>query len=313
MGFNGSLLAACIGLFSLRMALHHSNSVDQRLLYMSTAFVAAFALFFPLLSFGLEGGVTLLILTVTILFPYKQFFISILERMTRNGVKKLAQKVKGKYLYNKETGFFTLTRAQNGHKIWIGNVLNQIGSLDKKIRIQSSYYMLAFVVRLNKDPGLNCSILKGWPSPRFHDSEYRSRARLVQGSFSISPKDSQNSSERITGGDSRLLHDCLTPTKNEGNNQYGLFGRILNNNNNMFESIFSGEVYDALIDCASHSPFYEVNITPSSINIYTTLCNYDIQKINMDFLFLLSDAISAINFSSTEGTSEEPCTQDEAA
>lgn len=310
MGFNASILMACIGLISLRMALAYSSSVNRRTLYLATAFTAAFTLFFPILSFGPGGGVTLIALTVVLLFPYKHCLIALLKRTTRSGIKKLANKVQGKYLYNSESGFFTLTSNQDDHKIWVGNVANQISSLDNQVHIESSYHMLAFVVRIQPQ-NFNCSILKGWPSPRFHNSEYRSRSRLVQGSFSVTPADNEFTLERATGGNFARLDDHLTPDELNNHTGYRIFGRILNNNNSLFESLFSGELYDLLIECASHSPYYEVNITPSSINIYTTLCNYDIQKINLDFLICLSNALKTL--SKNGGSNEAPCTQDAAA
>ena len=292
------------------MALAYSSSVNRRTLYLATAFTAAFTLFFPILSFGTGGGVTLLTLTVVLLFPYKQCLIALLKRTTRTGTRKLAHKVQGKYLYNSESGFFTLTSNLQNQKIWVGNVANQISSLDNQVHIESSYHMLAFVARIPLQ-NFCCSILKGWPSPRFHDSEYRSRSRQVQGSFSVTPADNEFTHERSTGGNFATLDDYLTPDGLNKHSDYDIFGRILNNNNSQFESVFSGQLYDLLIECASHSPYYEVNITPSSINIYTTLCNYDVQKMNLDFLMSLSNALQIIV---ADGEfNEVPCTQDAAA
>ncbi|VAW79148.1 hypothetical protein MNBD_GAMMA12-402 [hydrothermal vent metagenome] len=315
MGYSGSLIAACMGLISLRVTLQRNGTIKPNSLYLAITFVAASALIFPLLSFGQTGAYTLLLLTVTILFPYKQSLIYLLERTTRTGVKKLAHNINGKYLYNKHTGFFTLTHTQAKHKLklWVGNVLNQIGSMDKQVNIKSHYYMLAFVIRLSEKSNFNCSILKGWPSPRFHNSEYRVRSRLIKGCYSISTDDISKSNERLTGGNSQQLQDCIIPKANNDHDQYALFSRVMNNNNDIFESIFSGELYDQLLDCASHSPYYEVNITPTSINIYTTLCNYEVQKVNMNFLLLLIDAVNDINNTSYSITNEVLCTQDEAA
>ncbi len=315
MGYSGSLIAACIGLISLRVTLQQQATTKPGSLYLAVTFIAASALFFPLLSFGQPGAYILLLLTVVILLPYKQIFIYFLERTTRTGIKKLAYNINGRYLYNKRTGFFTLTHTHAKHKLklWVGNVLNQIGSMDKQVHIKSRYYMLAFVVRLPQKSNFNCSILKGWPAPRFHDSEYRVRSRLIQGCYSITADDINNSNERLTGGNSQQLQDCTIPREKNDHHQYALFNRVMNNNNDIFETLFSGELYDQLLDCASHSPYYEVNITPSSINIYTTLCNYEVQKVNMNFLLLLIDEMNAINHTSYSVTSEAPYTQDEAA
>ena len=316
MGITGSIIAACIGLINLRFAMHQNSIASQRKLFMATAFVAAFALFFPLLSFGISGGSILIGLTVVLLFPYKQTLIWFLERTARNGVRKLSREVKGKYLYNSASRFFTFTHVEDGHKIWVGNVLNRMGSLEQQVTAESRYYMLAFVLRLEQPPTFNCSLLKGWAAPRFHDEEYRSRTRLLKGSFTICKQDQHSTQERVTQGNCKQLEDHYDPASNHTRHKdprYKLFSRILSNNREEFETLFSGEAYDTLINCASHSQYYELNITPTSINIYTTLCNYEVQKFNMDLLVMLGQSIKLSQESEDLNLNSELCTQDAVA
>ena len=69
--------------------------------------------------------------------------------------------------------------------------------------------------------------------------------------------------------------------------RWGQFQRLSGAHQEKFIQVFSGEILEDFFLSASSSPQYEMNITPTSLNILTLYCRGDVQKSHLQFLLRL--------------------------
>ena len=270
---------ALVGLIWLRTVIYTVQWAHGGIIKKFIGIVICGLLIWPLADFSPASHVWLLAAGVIWLFPYRQLAVAILKSTTVAAARRLAREW-GTTL--EEHG--DLWDASAG-KRWIGNVLTRARSLHPGVSTTQTYYMLGFSVKLDSPPPFQCSIMRGWADPKYFASEWRETTTMQGEVFALSLGSLMNEGDRKTGGDPaalanweladpRFQHFVAKGTDRES-----------------FDEVFAGKLLEAFVECASQTVQFELNVTPTSVNIYTIYVAYARQKRNADFLQQLAEKL----------------------
>lgn len=141
--------------------------------------------------------------------------------------------------------------------------------------------MLAFVIELERQPPFLCSLMIGWEKPRYFEREWRA-THVIQGEFLALPFGDiglESDRGRVTGG---RVADLAPYDDLPFEMPHGLVA--LGTAPSAFNDTLNGELLQQFRRLAVQTYPYELNVTPSSVNIYTTYCGSDVQLANQTFL-----------------------------
>ncbi|HSG81717.1 MAG TPA: hypothetical protein VLC48_05670 [Gemmatimonadota bacterium] len=280
---------ALIGLFLVRGFLYPRGWAGRTLPGALFAFIGA-AMTLPLARYSRVGLVIAVVASVLALFPYRFLAVRFLKARMRSGLRALARRWGSTVEEEKMTGRWDVARQEDGRKAWVGNVLTHKGSLDPKIRRKEVGYMLALVSELEREPRFLCSLMIGWEKPRYFEREWRA-THVIQGpvlSMPFGDLGLERDRGRATGG----VLSRLTP--NKGFEELEPLRCVaLGTNWEEFARVFSGELLDKLSHVASQTYPYELNVTPTSLNIYTTYCAREVLMANVELLEELTRRLEA--------------------
>jgi hypothetical protein len=175
-----------------------------------------------------------------------------------------------------------------GRTAWVGNVLTHRGSIDPGVKRAEVGYMLAFVIELRHQPPFQCSLMIGWEKPRYFEREWRA-THVIHGEFLSLPfGDVGLASDRgrATGGAVSRLEPYVAMPEDLGSKV-----AAMGTSPDRFAQLFTPELLGRFFEVATRTYPYELNVTPSSVNIYTTYCDGDVQQANLEFLEELADRL----------------------
>jgi len=237
-----------------------------------------------------NAWIALSILFIGIL-PYKQTIIWLSKQIALKGLKDLGRAWGVKPSFDSKNGLFQV-RMENPEggdcRMWAGNVITEARSLHPGVRTTQKYYMLAFVLKLQKPSPFQCSIMKGWSSPKYFEKEWRHTTTMQGGMFALNMGGLLAEGDDTGGKAVELASYASLPDE-----RFGSF-TVMGTEEEKFHSVFSGETLEEFFDSAFSTLQYEMNVTPTSVNIYTIYCGGQIQKRNMDFLQKLSVRIESM-------------------
>ena len=278
MGLLWRLFVATIGFTFLRQVIYPSlwgHSGSSRI----AAAIFGVLLVRPLAGYSSAGFWLAIIGLLLAWFPYVQIFLGLLAWSTESGLRQLAEELEYPF-DSKDDGLFQM-EGRTKPPFWVGNVLTNARSIHPSVDKEETYYMLAFVAELPSPPPFQCSLMKGWSSPRFHDKEWRVSTIMQGDMVSLTLDDFDNREKsRETGGRADDLedYDCA-----EHDDRFAPFTALVQGQNE-FEKVFAGDLLEEFFESAFSSLQYEFNVTPTSVNIYTTYCGYETQRLNFELL-----------------------------
>jgi hypothetical protein len=159
--------------------------------------------------------------------------------------------------------------------------LTHKGSIDPAVKRAEVGYMLAFVIELDHEPPFQCSLMIGWEKPRYFEREWRA-THVIHGEFLSLPFGEVGLASdrgRATGGTVSKLEPYVTMPDN-------LSGKVaaIGTSPDWFARVFTPELLARFFEVATRTYPYELNVTPSSVNIYTTYCDAEVQQANLELL-----------------------------
>ena len=242
----------------------------------------------PLVQLGRDGLVALAIFGLLALFPYRAVAAVYLRARARRGMRQLASAWGGELSDDREAGLWQVRSQENGRKKWGGNVLTHIRSIDPRIRRSEVGYMLAFVIELEDEPPFQCSLMYGWKTPRYFEREWRSTyvMRSRRAAASLSDLLEGVDRGRDTGG--RVDRLQRFPDLEGAREDLVAMGE----DHQAFRAVFSGEILEEFHRVATQTYPFELNVTPTSVSVYTTYCDAEAQKNIVDLLEKLADQVS---------------------
>lgn len=249
----------------------------------------------PLARFGSRGLEVALGLSALLLLPYRQLLLGHLRRVTRRGLEELGA-AWGTRLQREEGGLFHVT-TPGPPEVWAGNVLTEVRSLHPAVGTKQTYFMLAFVVRLEAPAPFQCSLMKGWSRPQYFKSEWRRTTRMQGEMFGLSLGDLLHEGARETGGDPAALEPYGDLTDVDA--RFGAFTACAGTEPERLRALLAEPTLrELLLRCALQTLQFELNVTPTSVNVYTTYCRGDAQARIMALLRLLQERLDG---AATEG------------
>ena len=286
MGLLWHILIATIGFTILRQVVYPSiwgHSGTSRVV----SAILGVLLIRPLAGHSASGTALAVIGLLLCWFPYVQLFMGLLSWSTQSGLRQLAEELEQPFS-TQDDGLFEMQRDGKSH-IWVGNVLTKARSIHPASDREETYYMMAFVASLAAPPPFECSLMKGWSSPRYHEKEWRISTIMQGDTLSLSLEDFEaKEKSRKTGGQAQELSDYDIVGRDE---RFAPFTALVKGEQE-FEELFSGEFLEEFFESAFSSLQYEFNVTPTSVNIYTTYCGYETQKLNFELLLKLAERLS---------------------
>jgi hypothetical protein len=248
------------------------------------------ALVIPLARFSSAGLTIAIAGAAVVLFPFRALAVRYMKRRTRSGLRRLAEHWRTEVREDSRTGRWDVVRDLKGRSAWVGNVLTHKGSIDPAVKRSEVGYMLAFVIELAHEPPFQCSLMIGWEKPRYFEREWRA-THVIHGEFLSLPfGDVGLASDRGrgTGGVVSQLDPYVAMPDDLG-------GKVaaIGTNADRFAQVFTPELLRRFFDVATRTYPYELNVTPSSVNIYTTYCDAEVQQANLEFLEELAAKLEA--------------------
>jgi hypothetical protein len=239
------------------------------------------ALVLPLARHGSAGLTIALAGAAIVLFPYRMLAVRYMKARTRAGLRRLAGRWATHVQEDPRTGRWDVVRDIDGHAAWVGNVLTHKGSIDPAVKRAEVGYMLAFVIELDHEPPFQCSLMIGWEKPRYFEREWRA-THVIHGEFLSLPFGEVGLASdrgRATGGAISKLEPYVTMPDN-------LSGKVaaIGTSPDWFARVFTSELLARFFEVATRTYPYELNVTPSSVNIYTTYCDAAVQQANLELL-----------------------------
>lgn len=247
-------------------------------------------LLFPLASRGMTGLAATAILLSLALLPYRRLAVAYLTARARMGLRQLAERWEGELEEDPDSGQWQVVATAGETRRWAGNVLVHEGAIDPAVRRRQVRYMMAFVIELESPPRFLCSLVLGWNRPRYFEREWR-RTHVVRGEHlaaDFSQLGIENPTGRATGGDLRHLSRLEGPPE-ELPTEVGVW----TSDTAEFLRTFDPELCQRFSRVSAQSYPYEVNLTPSSVNIYTTYCGGAEQVGNAALLETLAERMRA--------------------
>lgn len=280
MGYLLRIPVALVGLLLLRGFLYPRGWGLRSIGSVLLAVIGA-ALTLPLASYSRTGLVIVLIAAPVLLFPYRKLAIAYMKARTRSGLRQLAQRWGTELHEDPDSGRWEVIRQRDRGKAWVGNVLTRQGSIHPGVKRKRTGYMLAFVIELDREPSFQCSLMIGWEKPRYFEREWRA-THVIQGDFLSLPFGElglESDRGRPTGGALAALapYESVPEISARGFTAIGTQPQ-------QFARVFNGDLLGEFLRVARRTYPYELNVTPSSVNIYTTYCDAEVQKSNVDFL-----------------------------
>jgi hypothetical protein len=270
---------ALIGLLLFRAFVYPRGWAGRSLMSALWAFIGV-ALTLPLLAHSRAGAVAALATAILVLFPYRRVAAPYMKARTRSGLRKLAGRWGAELREDRASGRWEVVRDADS-AVWVGNVLTRKGSADPGIKKKEVGYMLAFVIELKVEPPFSCSLMFGWDEPRYFEREWRA-THVIHGEFMALPF-----------GDIGLAADKGRATGGKVN-ELGSYSQLstdqpvgfvaLGTNEGQFRRVFSPEFLAEFFHLAAHTFPFELNVTPTSVNIYTTYCDAGAQRACLEFL-----------------------------
>ncbi len=274
---------ALIGLFLIRGLVYPRSWTGRTIPNVLFAVVGA-ALLVPLATSGGIGPVVVLAAAVLALFPYRRVAVAFLKARTRQGLKSLADRWDTVLEEDAESGRWEVERKVDGRRMWVGNVLTHKGAIDPRVRRKETAYMLAFVIELEREPPFLCSLMIGWEKPRYFEREWRA-THVIHGEFLALPFGDiglESDRGRATGGQ---IAD-LAPYDLPAELPRGLVA--VGTEPEAFARTIDHDLLRQFGELAVQTYPYELNVTPSSVNIYTTYCGPEVQLANLRFIEALA-------------------------
>lgn len=271
---------ALIGMLLLR-GFVYPGGWRRRSLVSALWGLIGLALVLPLARHSPVGLTIAVAGSALVLFPYRALAVRYMKRRTRSGLRRLAEQWGTELREDPLTGRWDVGRDIDGRAAWVGNVLTHKGSLDPAVKRAEVGYMLAFVIELDREPPFHCSLMIGWEKPRYFEREWRA-THVIHGEFLSLPfGDVGLASDRgrSTGGVVSTLKPYVTMPDSLG-------GKVaaIGTNPDRFAQVFTPELLRRFFELATRTYPYEMNVTPSSVNIYTTFCDAEVQQANLMFL-----------------------------
>lgn len=280
---------ALIGLLLVRGFLY-PRGWRRRSLVGALWAVIGLALVLPLARHSSTGLTIAIAAAVLVLFPYRVLAVRYMKLRTRSGLQRLAEHWGTEVREDSQTGRWDVVRDVDGRPAWVGNVLTHKGSIDPAVKRAEVGYMLAFVIELDHEPPFQCSLMIGWERPRYFEREWRATHVIHGELLSLPFGDVGLASDRgrATGGSLSKLEPYVTMPEN-------LTGKLaaLGTNADRFAQVFTPELLQRFFEVATRTYPYELNVTPTSVNIYTTYCDAEVQQANLVFLEELADRLKA--------------------
>jgi hypothetical protein len=288
------ILLAIVGLLLLRWALYRKVWGHGKLIVLTVAVILCAGLLFPLARMGSTGNIIVVIATAFLLFPYRQVLLGWFQWYVKASIRKLANYIEGQLREDRQSGLYEAVigeAADGGPTTWAGNVIYHVRSLHPGIRTRQDYYSLAFVVRLEESPPFQCSLLKGEHTSQYFETEWR-ETTIMRGELTSVVMGQLLSEEkgRDTGG---KLSD-LTNYSPATDSRFNSF-KVLVKGEEHFERVFFGDLLDKFFSLTQARPDYELNITPTSVNIFTQSGPFQYIKQNMDFLRKLTERVVSVS------------------
>ncbi len=279
MGYLLRVPVALIGILMVRGFLYPRSWGKRSPAAALLAFIGA-ALTLPLASYSDVGLLVVLASAATALFPYRKLAVRYMKARTRSGLESLAHLWGTELRVDRQSGRWDVVRDSGGPQGWVGNVLTYEGSVDPGVKRSEVGYMLAFVFGLSREPPFQCSLMMGWEAPRYFEREWRA-THVIRGEFlslSFGELGLEADRGRPTGGLARQLRPYDLPAMPSRKlHAIGL-------RQEEFDRVFTPDVLEEFVEVASQTYPYELNVTPTSVNIYTTYCDQDVQRSNLKFL-----------------------------
>ncbi len=280
MGYLLRIAAALVGLLLVRGFVYPRGWAGRTVTGGLFAFIG-FAMALPLASYSRLGLTLVFAAAVGALFPYRLIAARFMKARTKAGLLALADDWGTVLSEDAMTGRWDVARELEDKAMWVGNVLTHEGSINPGVRRREVGYMLAFVVELRYEPPFLCSLMIGWEKPRYFEREWRA-THVIKGEFLSMPfGDVGLASDRgrATGGTT----DQLQPY--DGIDELDqCHATTLGTHQESFTRVFGGELLDEFLRVASETYPFELNVTPTSVNIYTTYCGPDVQRANVRLL-----------------------------
>ncbi|UCC47871.1 MAG: hypothetical protein JSV41_10355 [Gemmatimonadota bacterium] len=289
MGYFLRIPVAVVGLLLLRGFLYPRGWGHRSLGSVLLAVIGA-ALTVPLASYSRNGLVIVLVAAPVVLFPYRRLAIAYMKARTRTGLRQLAERWGTELREDPESGRWEVVREEDGQRAWVGNVLTRQGSIHPGVKRVKIGYMLAFVIELKQKPPFHCSLMLGWDKPRYFEREWRA-THVIQGeylSLAFGELGLESDRGRPTGGVVAALfpYDDLPEIASRGFTAIGTQPE-------RFARVFDGDTLAEFLRLARRTYPYELNVTPSSVNIYTTYCDAEVQRSNIEFLEKLAARVES--------------------
>ena len=280
MGYLWRIPLALFGLLLVR-GLIYPRGWGRRTLLVLLLGVLGLELTVPLITYSRTGLIITLAVGLTVLMPYHQLAVRYLKARTRAGLRAIAGRWGTELSEDPRSGLWQVTKQASGNKAWVGNVLTHMRSIHPGVKKSQARYMLAFVVELRSEPAFQCSLMVGWGSPHYFEQEWRTTYVMLGHRASLATGDLLAGADkgRITGG---KVED-LEPYGDVSADRLHDF-RALGTQEHEFARVFTEDLMETFFSLASTTHPYELNVTPSSVNIYTTYCDAEAQQANVKFL-----------------------------
>ncbi len=269
-----------LGLLLVRGFIYPRGWGHRGILHVLVALLGV-ALTVPLIRYSSFGLVIAFGAAPIMLLPYRDFAVGYLKARARAGLRQLAERWDTELIEEPESGRWDVVVERNGAKTWVGNVLTHQKSIHPGVRKSETGYMLAFVTELKQPAPFQCSLLVGWERPRYFEQEWRA-TQVMQGDYlALAFGDLLADTERgrTTGG---KVEDLATFSDLPETSLRSF--SVIGTHQGEFARVFTNDFIDEFVAVAARTYPYELNVTPSSVNIYTTYCDAEVQKANIDFL-----------------------------
>jgi hypothetical protein len=289
MGYLFRIAVALIGLTLVR-GLVYPRGWAGRTVTSGLFAVIGFAMVLPLAAYGRVGLIMTLAAAAGALFPYRLIAARFMRARTRAGLLALADDWGTDLTEDATSGRWDVARELGDKAIWVGNVLTHKGSINPSVRRREVGYMLAFVAELRREPPFLCSLMIGWEKPRYFEREWRA-THVIHGEYLSLPfGDVGLASDRgrATGGTIEQLQPY------DGFDELAeRHATVLGTHQESFARVFNGSLLDEFQRVASQTYPYELNVTPTSVNIYTTYCGPDVQRANARLLEQVTERLES--------------------
>lgn len=301
------LLAAAAGLVLLRFALYFKSWGHGGGLWKLAGGLVGLYLLSFLWRAEPAARPWLLAVALLALAPWRQVRVWWLEGAVIQGLETLAEEWGTERSEDPATGLFDVARpggeaGAGARPAWVGNVLTEMASLHPGVKTRETHRMLALVVRLEAEPPLTCALTRDREVPVYHTREWRYDTVMKGQVFGMSMGDLLDERARETGGSMEALRPVAAAgAEAERNGQgsqggddgdpLGPFDTVLASDPDTFRATFTEDLLDRLLETARRTTPFELNVTPTSVNICTAYCGEAAIRAHLAFLDRLAGAL----------------------